>query len=242
MPALPLFAVELNRIVPRGDAMRDADSRLIEAIVGALLAAALLLAAFAVVAQEPAATNGLTARATAQASAPAKPDMATAPPAVDMTIRGRRIRAGSRDLSGRPVSGDDFPCEEAPRRFTAADEDEGRNADPAVSDNDLSEAEHSPLDACPQREDASRLDIRIAGITAPNIPAPLPDPAPVLAASTLAAVEITPSGSVDRGGGGCVVARDGAPDLVLPLLALWAASRLVLRSRATHGPRRTPRA
>ena len=67
--------------------MRDADSKLIEAIVGALLAAALLLAAFAVVAQEPAATNGLTARVTAQASAPAEPDMATAPPAIDMTIR-----------------------------------------------------------------------------------------------------------------------------------------------------------
>jgi hypothetical protein len=36
--------------------VRDADSRIIEAIVGALLAAALLLAAFAVIAQEPAPT------------------------------------------------------------------------------------------------------------------------------------------------------------------------------------------
>jgi ABC-type amino acid transport substrate-binding protein len=34
--------------------VRDADGRLIEAIVGALLAAALLLAAFSVIAQEPA--------------------------------------------------------------------------------------------------------------------------------------------------------------------------------------------
>ncbi|HSD43216.1 MAG TPA: hypothetical protein VLD36_15290 [Burkholderiales bacterium] len=37
--------------------MRGADSRIIEAIVGALLAAALLLAAFAVIAQEPGATD-----------------------------------------------------------------------------------------------------------------------------------------------------------------------------------------
>jgi hypothetical protein len=36
--------------------MRDTDSRLIEAIVGVTLAATLLLAAFAVIAQEPADT------------------------------------------------------------------------------------------------------------------------------------------------------------------------------------------
>jgi hypothetical protein len=37
--------------------MRSADSRIIEAIIGALLAAAVLLAAFAVIAQEPASTD-----------------------------------------------------------------------------------------------------------------------------------------------------------------------------------------
>ena len=75
-------------------------------------------------------------------------------------------------------------------------------------------------------------------------PAPAPEPAPVAAASTPVAAAIAPSASGDGGGGGggCVVARDGAPDLVLPLLALWAACRLILRSRAAHGPCRTARA
>ena len=46
--------------------MRETDSRLIEAIVGVALAATLLLAAFAVIAQEPAET------APAQGCAPAR--------------------------------------------------------------------------------------------------------------------------------------------------------------------------
>lgn len=74
--------------------------------------------------------------------------------------------------------------------------------------------------------------------------APAPDPAPVAVAAAPIAAEIAPSAGGDGGGGGggCVVARDGAPDLVLPLLALWAAGRLILRSRAAHGPRRSARA
>jgi serine protease len=51
--------------------VRDADSRIIEAIVGALLAAALLLAAFAVIAQEPAATDRLIVRLAGWADTPA---------------------------------------------------------------------------------------------------------------------------------------------------------------------------
>jgi hypothetical protein len=51
--------------------MRGADSRIIEAIVGALLAAALLLAAFAVIAQEPASTGRLIVRLPDWVDAPA---------------------------------------------------------------------------------------------------------------------------------------------------------------------------
>jgi hypothetical protein len=55
--------------------MRDADSRLIEAIVGAALAAVLLLAAFAVVAQERAGTDRVIVRLHDWADAPAVQSM-----------------------------------------------------------------------------------------------------------------------------------------------------------------------
>jgi hypothetical protein len=51
--------------------MRGADSRIIEAIIGALLAAALLLAAFAVIAQEPESIGRLIVRLPDWADAPA---------------------------------------------------------------------------------------------------------------------------------------------------------------------------
>jgi len=83
--------------------------------------------------------------------------------------------------------------------------------------------------------------VRAANAPAPA-PAPAPDPASVAAASTPVAAAIAPSGGGDSGGGGCVVARDGTPDLALPLLALWAAGRLIQRRRSAHGSRRTARA
>jgi hypothetical protein len=80
-----------------------------------------------------------------------------------------------------------------------------------------------------------------AAVRAASAPAvaPAPDSAPVAVASARFAAEIATSGGGH--GGGCVVARDGAPELVLPLLALWAANRLFVRSRAAHGSRRTAR-
>ena len=60
--------------------MRDADSRLIEAIVGALLVTALLLAAFSVVAQEPAATDRLIVRLAEWADQPAAQSCPTSAP------------------------------------------------------------------------------------------------------------------------------------------------------------------
>jgi hypothetical protein len=158
--------------------MRDADSRLIEAIVGVALAATLLLAAFSVIAQEPASADRLIVRLADWADAPllqrtarAFPDGACSPAACGAWIvdAGAAVRAASA---------------------------------PAV--------------------------------------APAPDSAPVAVASARFAAEIATSGGGD-GGGGCVVARDGALELVLPLLALWAASRLFLRSRTAHGSRRTAR-
>jgi hypothetical protein len=195
--------------------MRGADGRLIEAIIGALLATALLVAAFSVVAQEPAGTNRVTIRPTAPTGAPAASDSTTLAPAIDVKIHGSRTRAGNRDLSGPLFSGDDLACEYAPRRVTAADEDDGRNVDPADFGSDLFEPEHSLLDACSQREGADWLGLAIVWSIAPSIPAVPPCPAPVSVAWTPIAAEIAPSG-----GGGCVVARNGAPDLVLPLLAL----------------------
>jgi serine protease len=84
--------------------------------------------------------------------------------------------------------------------------------------------------------------VLVAGVLMPA-PATMPatTPAPAASAPAPVAADVSPSGG-GGGGGGCVVARDGAPDLALPLLALWAVIRLILRSRAANGPRRTARA
>jgi serine protease len=58
--------------------MRDADSRIIEAILGVTLAAVLLLAAFSVIAQEPAPTDRLIVRLHGWADAPAALPMSQA--------------------------------------------------------------------------------------------------------------------------------------------------------------------
>lgn len=61
--------------------MRDPDSRLIEAIVGALVVTALLLAAFSVVAQELAATDRVVVRLAEWADQPAAQACPTSVPA-----------------------------------------------------------------------------------------------------------------------------------------------------------------
>jgi len=52
------------------------------------------------------------------------------------------------------------------------------------------------------------------------------DPAPMPVSMTAPAA--TP-GAVDSGGGGCTIARDGAPEAALPLLALWAFASILAR-------------
>jgi hypothetical protein len=60
----------------------------------------------------------------------------------------------------------------------------------------------------------------------PATPAPAqPDPAPM-------PVSMTTSASAPMaadGGGGCTIARDGAPEAGLPLLALWALAAILCR-------------
>ena len=103
-------------------------------------------------------------------------------------------------------------------------------------------ARASPDGACTPAACGAWIVDASAAVRAASAPAvaPATESAPVAVASARFAAEIATSGGGD-GGGGCVVARDGAPQLVLPLLALWAASRLFLRSRAAHGSRRTAR-
>jgi len=77
----------------------------------------------------------------------------------------------------------------------------------------------------------------VAAAAPPPAPAPVQsDPAPMPVSMTAPAA--TPA-AVASGGGGCTIARDGAPEAALPLLALWAfASMLARRWRE----RRTRRA
>lgn len=189
--------------------MRDADGRLIEAIVGVALAATLLLAAFSVIAQEPATTDRLIVRLATWADAPPAQAMPGAR-ARDLSVAARTQLTPLRRMSGDALRA---LLQRTARAF--------------------------PDGSCTPAACGAGIVDAGAAVRAASAPAPAPatEPAPVAVASTPVAAEIAPSG-----GGGCVVARGGAPDLVLPPLALWAASHLILRSRAAHGPRRTARA
>jgi len=193
--------------------MRDADGRLIEAIVGVALAATLLLAAFSVIAQEPATTDRLIVRLATWADAPPAQAMPGAR-ARDLSVAARTQLTPLRRMSGDALRA---LLQRTARAF--------------------------PDGSCTPAACGAGIVDAGAAVRAASAPAPAPatEPAPVAVASTPVAAEIAPSGGGDSGGG-CVVARGGAPDLVLPPLALWAASHLILRSRAAHGPRRTARA
>jgi len=79
--------------------MRDADNRLIEAILGVALAATLLLAAFSVIAQEPATTDRLIVRLATWADAPPAQAMPGAR-ARDLSVAARTQLTPLRRMSG----------------------------------------------------------------------------------------------------------------------------------------------
>jgi serine protease len=82
-----------------------------------------------------------------------------------------------------------------------------------------------------------------AAAPAPATPAPAPAaPAPAAIAETTAMAAAATEGGGGGGGGGCTVARDGAPELALPLAAAWALAAIALRRRNARRPARPARA
>jgi serine protease len=82
----------------------------------------------------------------------------------------------------------------------------------------------------------------VIAAAAPAAPEPEPAPAPAASPPAAAAAEMTmappAAAAVDGasggggGGGGCALARDGAPELALPLAFLWAVAMLLRRRHA----------
>ncbi len=71
----------------------------------------------------------------------------------------------------------------------------------------------------------------VAAAAVPPAPAtPVqPDPPPMPVSMTTPAA--TPAAVASGGGGGCTIARNGAPEAALPLLALWAFASILSRRR-----------
>jgi serine protease len=81
-----------------------------------------------------------------------------------------------------------------------------------------------------------------AAAPAPAAPAPAaPAPAASAEMTTIAAVAVEGGGG-GGGGGGCTVARDGAPELALPLAVAWALATIALRRRNARSDPRPARA
>lgn len=88
--------------------------------------------------------------------------------------------------------------------------------------------------------DAGAAVLAAAPAPAPAAPAPAPA-APIAAApappapgadTTMAAPAVAAMESGGGGGGGCTIARDGAPELALPLALLWALAMITRRRHA----------
>jgi serine protease len=83
--------------------------------------------------------------------------------------------------------------------------------------------------------DAAAAVAAAAAPATPATPAPAqPDPAPMPVSMTTSA----PAPMAADGGGGCTIARDGAPEAGLPLLALWALAAILCRRWREPRPHR----
>ena len=105
--------------------------------------------------------------------------------------------------------------------------------------------------------DAAAAVVAAAAPVAAPVAAPAPDPdPPAPAAPAAATAEMTmpeaPAAAVEGGGGGgsggggggggCTLARNGAPELALPLAALWALAMIARRRHDARTPARAARA
>ena len=97
--------------------------------------------------------------------------------------------------------------------------------------------------------------VMAAAAPAAAAPAPAPAPAPAAApapspadaattttAAAPAAAAVADGGGGGGGGGGCTVARDGSPEVALPLAALWALTMILWNGRRARRARLAPRA
>jgi len=77
----------------------------------------------------------------------------------------------------------------------------------------------------------------VAAAAAPPAPAAPVQSAPAPTPVSMTTPAATPV-AADSGGGGCTIARDGAPEAALPLLALWAFASILSRRRREPRTRR----
>ena len=84
---------------------------------------------------------------------------------------------------------------------------------------------------------AGIVDAAAAVAAAAALPAAAAQSAPAPTPVSMTTPAATPV-AADSGGGGCTIARDGAPEAALPLLALWAFVSILSRRRREARTRR----